>query len=125
MRFIRFVEKLEAIRRGMGVDLVAHEKVSVGTGARANFQSAIFQGKLTGVLEEWVERRDGVEGVGVHFQTIKMHAIPRQGAKRNKEEMVAAAHRRWPDVEFEDDNQADAMWILDWAIKEYGRGIND
>ena len=34
--------------------------------------------------------------------------------------MLRAARAKWPDANIKDDNQADALWLWDWAREEYG-----
>ena len=50
-------------------------------------------------------------------QSVKKHAVSKGNA--NKAQMVAAAKEKWPEQEIRDDNQADALWLLDyWFAKE-------
>ena len=51
-----------------------------------------------------------------HSASVKKHATGSGRAK--KPEMIAAAKEHWPHVR--DDDEADAMWILDYAIKQFG-----
>jgi len=48
----------------------------------------------------------------VHTRTLKKHATGNGAAK--KPEMIAAAIEKWPEIEIEDDNHADALWLLDY-----------
>ena len=52
----------------------------------------------------------------VPVSTLKKHATGKGNAK--KDAMVAAARERWTDHAIEDDNVADALWVLDWAVRE-------
>jgi hypothetical protein len=55
---------------------------------------------------------------GVPVGTVKKHATGKGNS--NKDAMVEAARSKWPDIDIKDDNQADALWIWDWAQNEYG-----
>jgi Holliday junction resolvasome RuvABC endonuclease subunit len=46
--------------------------------------------------------------------TVKKHATGKGNAK--KFEMVRAAREKWPGQHINDDNQADALHVLDWAM---------
>lgn len=114
MRLIRFETKLNMILAGPGVDLIAFEAITAGAGAKANFNAIKLQVKLQAVIERWCEE-NGVEHCSYNLMTIKKYAVPEKGKKRDKAAMVAAARRRWPDRDIEDDNVADALFILDLA----------
>jgi Holliday junction resolvasome RuvABC endonuclease subunit len=68
------------------------------------------------VVHLWAYRR-AVEVVVAHASAVKRHATGHGDA--NKREMVAAAAARWNYCA--DDNEADALWILDWAIGRVGQ----
>ena len=116
MRLIRFEAKLREFV-GM-VDVIVFEQVTVGSGRRANFDSTKLQCKLQAIIEYLVESSPGIEHVGYNPQTIKSHALSGKEGKRDKAAMISAAKERWPEYEIEDDNQADAMWLLDLAWTE-------
>ena len=115
MRLIRFESKLQLFLPL--VEVIAFESVSAGRGPRANFDSVKLQSKLQAMIERLAEKTPGVECVGYNLKSMKAHALPK-GVKQNKEEMVKAAKKKWPDVEIMDDNQADALWLLDLAWGE-------
>jgi len=119
MRLIRFEGKLNSIQKAVGVDLIAFESITAGAGPKANFTAIKLQTKLQAIMERWCEK-NGIEHVGYNLMTVKKHAIPQKGVKRDKAAMVGAARARWPDKDIEDDNVADALWILDLATEEYG-----
>lgn len=51
----------------------------------------------------------------VHTGTLKKHATGSGCSK--KPAIIAAAKERWPDIVIEDDNHADALWLLNWGEK--------
>jgi Holliday junction resolvasome RuvABC endonuclease subunit len=87
----------EEVRAHMGVD-AAH----VYGGCQAVIQS------LATELE--------IPWTSVPVATIKIQATGKGNAR--KAAMVLAAERRWPRIKIVDDNHADALWLLDYAMKE-------
>jgi hypothetical protein len=110
MRLLRFRSKIREIYTGLGFGLIVYESPSVASGAKANMNGFKLISKLQGVIETFVETKGGLESKGYNLQSIKKHA-----GCRKKDEMVKAAREKWADVEIEDDNQADALWLLDLA----------
>ena len=88
---------IEEVRRHMGVD-AAHA----------------YGGYLSHV-GSYCEEND-VPYTAVPVGTIKKHATGKGNA--NKDEMIAAAKEKYPEQEIIDDNQADALMILSYALKE-------
>lgn len=119
MRLIRFQAKLRETHESVGFGLIVFETVSVGRGTKANMDGVKLQSKLQGVIEQFAEEHDGVECCSYHQATIKKHALPRV-KKRDKAAMLSAARARWPAVDIIDDNQADALWLLDLAQHDLG-----
>jgi len=115
MRLLRFRSKLREVYNGVGFGLIVFESATVSSGAKANMKSLKLITKLTSVIELFVECREGIECKGYNLQSIKKHA-----GCRKKEEMLTAAIKKWPSVDVEDDNQADALWLLDLAQKDLG-----
>jgi len=111
MRFVRLMNYL--IEACNGVDLVVYEEVHRHSGTDA----AHVYGGIIAVIQQYCELHE-INYQGVPVGTIKLHATGKGNA--NKDAMVDAARANWPDIEIHDDNQADALWILDWAEKEYG-----
>jgi Holliday junction resolvasome RuvABC endonuclease subunit len=83
---------------------------------RGGAATELCVGFVTRVQELCAER--GVEYQSVHSGTLKKHATGRGNAK--KPEMIAAAEARWPGQKIEDDNQADALCLLAFAMEEVG-----
>ena len=112
MRLIRFEGKVLEIHRTLGIDVVAFETPSVARGLKANMDGLKLGTKLQAILERLAES-ETFECKGYNLQTIKSHA-----RARKKEEMVATAQRKWPDIVIEGDDQADALWLWDLANTE-------
>ena len=112
MRLLRFEAKLREII-SIGVDVIAFEIPSVARGKKANMDGLKLCTKLQAIIERICESTEGLECVGYNLQTIKAHA-----GCRKKEEMVKAARKKWPEASVEDDNVADALWLLDLAKRD-------
>ncbi|KKK46918.1 hypothetical protein LCGC14_3160460 [marine sediment metagenome] len=119
MRLIRFEAKVREIIDTVGVDVIAFETPTVGKGKKANFDALKLQTKMQAVVELVAEQTEGVEYIGYHLSTIKKFALP-NAKTRDKAAMLAAAKKKWPDVDIIDDNQADAMFLLALAQYELG-----
>lgn len=111
-RLLRFESKLLEIVTGIGVDVIAFEAITTG-GPTQRLGIVKIQSRLQAIVERIVEVTDNLECCSRNLQQIKAHAIPQKKAKRDKEAMIAAAEKRWSDVEIIDDNHADALWLLD------------
>ena len=112
MRYLRFTNWLTELDRLSGpIEAIYFEEVRrhVGTDAAHVF------GGLLAVLTSWGELR-GVPYQGVPVGTIKKFLTGQGNA--NKQAMIAAAQARgFSPV---DDNEADAIGILLWAIETQG-----
>jgi len=110
MRLLRLHGKLDEIKRTVGVDLLVFEA------ARAlRFGNATrVAGEIGGAVKLWCEQNK-VNCRGYSPPEIKKHATGKGNA--DKVAMLDAARAKWPTVE--DDNEADALWLLDLATKEY------
>jgi Holliday junction resolvasome RuvABC endonuclease subunit len=115
MKLIRLHAKLNALLDAMGkIDLVAFEAQRGGNPALMG--SLVVQAEIQGAMKLWCEQKK-IEYRGWSPSEIKRHATGKGNA--NKEAMKFAAMARWPDINLQDDNHADALWILDLATKEY------
>ena len=83
--------------------------------AHAGTDAAHIYGGLMATLTSWAEVR-GIPYEGVPVGTIKRHATGKGNAP--KEAMIAAARARG--FSPADDNEADAIAILHWAIETNG-----
>ena len=112
MRYLRFANWLTEIDRLSGpIEAIYFEEVRrhIGTDAAHVF------GGLLAVLTSWAELR-GVPYQGVPVGTIKKHATGKGNAP--KQAMIDAAHKHG--FSPADDNEADAIAILLWAIETQG-----
>lgn len=114
MRLIRLEGKLNEIQNAGALNLCVFE---AARHAAPKMQGAlVVQSEFQAVIKLWCEKQK-IAYRGYSPAEIKKHATGKGNA--NKAAMVAAAKARWPQVG--DDNEADALWILDLATKEYGQ----
>ncbi len=112
MRYLRFTNWLGELERLSGpIAAIWFEEVRRHAGTDA----AHVYGGLMATLTAWAELR-GVPYQGVPVGTIKKHATGKGNA--NKAAMIAAARTRGYSPA--DDNEADAIAILFWAIETDG-----
>jgi Holliday junction resolvasome RuvABC endonuclease subunit len=112
MRYLRFNNWLSEIDRLSGpIEAIYFEEVRRHAGTDA---AHVFGGLLA-VLTSWGELR-GVPYQGAPVGTIKKFLTGQGNA--NKQVMIDAAHKRG--FSPTDDNEADAIAILLWAIKTNG-----
>ncbi len=112
MRYLRFTNWLTELDRLSGpIEAIYFEEVRRHAGTDA----AHVYGGLMATLTAWAELR-GVPYAGVPVGTIKRHATGHGNA--NKQAMIDAAHKRG--FSPTDDNEADAIAILLWAIETGG-----
>ena len=108
MRYLRFKRWLTDIKQcADGLDWVVFEEVRRHAGVDAAHAYGGFMAHLTA----WCEHH-GIPYQGVPVGTIKKHATGRGNAR--KEEMLAAARARGHTPA--DDNEADALALLHWAL---------
>lgn len=125
MRFLRFRswlrETLSITEMGLagrskegGRGVVAYEQAH----HRGGHATSLCVGLVTVLLEEAASQ--GIETSPVHTATLKKHATGKGNA--GKPEMQAAALKRWGKPaggELQED-QADALCVLGWALDEIG-----
>jgi hypothetical protein len=112
MRYLRFTNWLTEIDRLSGpIEAIYFEEVRRHAGTDA----AHVYGGLMATLTAWAELR-GVPYQGVPVGTIKRHATGHGNA--NKQAMIDAARKHG--FSPADDNEADAIAILLWAIETQG-----
>ena len=113
MRFLRFAHWLNELHAVMaGVDAVYFEEVR----RHAGVDAAQVYGGFLGQLTAWCEQR-GTPYQGVPVGTIKKHATGKGNA--DKAAMVIAMQRAG--FAPADDNEADALALLNWVLAEAGR----
>ena len=109
MRYLRFKRWLTEIKQcNAGIDQVVFEEVRRHAGVDAAHAYGGFMGQLTA----WCEHHQ-IPYQGVPVGTIKKHATGKGNA--SKDEMVASARARGHAPT--DDNEADALALLHWAIE--------
>lgn len=125
MRLLRFECKLAEIHRGVGVELIAFEEVSVASGVKANLNAVKLGAKMQAIVERFCNEV-GINHCSRNLNEIKAHAIPPVLGKktvRDKPAMFEAAKKKWPGREFEDENEVDAAWLLDLVQTEFALTI--
>lgn len=109
MRFVRFRRLLSEVLDG--IDLVYFEEVRRHIGTDA---AHIYGGLMAIVTEECELRK--IPYAGIPVGTIKKHATGKGNA--DKTAMVEAARARFEHhTKIQDDNHADALWLLDYATQ--------
>ena len=110
MRFLRFKQWLGEVSSSVGdIQAVYFEEVRRHLGVDA----AHTYGGLMATLTAWCEHHQ-IPYSGVPVGTIKLHATGKGNA--NKDAMVAAMQALGHPVT--DDNEADALAILHWAMEQ-------
>ena len=107
LRFVRWLDELQTLSGGM--QQLAFEEVR----RHASTDAAHAYGGFLGQLSAWCEQRQ-IPYQGVPVGTIKKHATGKGNA--NKDAMLAAV-RAWGYAPV-DDNEADALALLHWAIAQ-------
>ena len=111
MRFLRFVRWLDELQTlSGGLHHLSFEEVR----RHASTDAAHAYGGFLGLLSAWCERH-AIPYQGVPVGTIKKHATGKGNA--SKDEMVASARARGHAPT--DDNEADALALLHWAIEQH------
>jgi crossover junction endodeoxyribonuclease RuvC len=113
VRFLRFREWLSNWQAAAGApELIVYEEVRAHRGTDACQVWGGFQATLTA----WCEHH-GIPYEGVPVGTIKRHATGRGNA--DKDAVISAVRALGFDPA--DDNEADALALLDWALTNGGR----
>lgn len=110
MRFLRLRGYLDQMKAAHTIDRVAFEEVRRHMGVDA----AHIYGGVVATLTAFCEANK-IPYEGIPVGTVKKQATGKGNAQ--KDAMIAAALRRWPDQNVKDDNQADALWIAETAAK--------
>ena len=112
MRLIRLRAKIQEVFDANPFTLLAYE---AARNAAPGMQGALVtQATLQSVIVLWCEDNN-VDYRGYSPSEIKKHATGKGNA--NKQAMIDGAHEKWK-IPIEDDNHADALWILDLIHKE-------
>lgn len=121
MRLIRLQGKLNELYAAAPVELLVYE---AARHAAPKMQGAlVIQATLQGVFILWAEQHS-VQYRGYSPSEIKKFATGKGNA--NKDAMLTAARERWPNVALNyagADNEADALWILALAQRDYDESV--
>lgn len=110
MLFFKFRTWLQETLATGNINAVVYEDAyQKGKAARR-----IYDGMITRIME--VCDVNGVEYTFIGASALKKHITGKGNA--SKEMMIQEAKRRYPGIIISDDNEADALLILDWAVKE-------
>ncbi len=113
MRLVRLRAKLDEIHAMEAVDVVVFE---AARHAGPRMQGAlVVQSEMQGVIKLWCDSA-GVEYRGYSPAEIKRHATGKGNSPKSK--VLEAARSKWTDRVIRDDNEADALWLLDLAENE-------
>lgn len=120
MKLVRVTSKLNELwDGGKGFDMLVFE---AARNAGPKMQGAlVVQAEIQGVIKHWCEKRN-VNYRGYSPSEIKKHATGKGNA--NKDAILAAAKAKWPSFAG-DDNEADAKFLLELAMKEYSPNVKD
>ncbi len=115
MRLIRFESYLKWVSKEGGIDLLVYEAARHGA---PKMQGAlVVQSELQSVIKMFCEKRE-IEYRGYSPSEIKKHATGKGNAP--KQMVIDAVKKKWGNRWGKkiDDNQADAIWLLDLAVTE-------
>lgn len=110
LRLIRFRELLHQAHQAWGFDALAYEDASFGS-PNPNVQA--MHNELRGVIKLVAAEVGGKELISFVPSTLKKFATGDGRAK--KPQMIAAWNRHFPTRPVTDDNEADALWVLQLA----------
>lgn len=110
MRFVRLKKYLAEMET---VDLIIFEEVRRHAGVLA---SHIYGGIVAHVME-YAEAHQ-INYVSCPVGTLKKFATGKGNADKNR--MIEACRNKLG-IEPKDDNEADALWLLQWGITEYAK----
>jgi len=110
MRWLEFGGWLRRILEAAPTDVIVYEQAHHRGGAATHVAHALIS------QVEAVAAERGIEITSRHSSAVKKRATGRGNA--DKPSMMAAAELTWPGVKFADDNQVDAMWLLDLVTHE-------
>ena len=115
MRYLRFRSWLEVMgEQCKPLDLVAYELVTGNRSHRASIIYGAFQSQLL----TWCEQQ-GIQYMGLLPADIKRHATGKGNA--NKVAMIAAAEALGYHLEPDDDDEADALHLLEFVVEKYAK----
>lgn len=110
MRFLKFQSWLKDMIKLTSPDMIIYERAHHRGGA----PTEVGVGLTTIIQTICAEAH--IEHVALHSGTLKKHATGKGNA--SKEDMMQTA--RSLDWKFKTDDECDALWLLDYAIENYG-----
>jgi hypothetical protein len=110
MRWLNFRGWLNRVLDDAPADVIAYEQAHHRGGAATHVAHALIS------TVEAIAAERNIEVTNRHTSTIKKHAISTGG--RGKVEMLEAARAKWGERTIQDDNEADALWLLDLVTNE-------
>lgn len=118
MRLVRLRGKLNELLQSCSIDIVVFE---AARNAAPKMQGAlVVHAEFQATIKVWCQD-SSIQYRGYSPTEIKRHATGKGNA--SKSDMMAAAVSRWqrPII---DDNEADALWLLDLATSEFNQGVS-
>ena len=112
MRFLRFASWLSEMFDLVKPSVVTYEMPH----NRGGSATEVLNGMVAIVQKECASR--GIEYTSVHSATLKKFATG--SGRANKEDMIQACNDKLS-KSVKDDNEADALWLLEYAKEEFGR----
>ena len=109
MKLIRFESKLKEVVEQMDIQLIVYERP-----AGRNTYSIIHQSKLIAIAEKYCENNN-IQYRAYSASEIKKHATGKGNC--GKPAMIQAAREKLA-YAGDNDNEADALWLLDLAMRE-------
>jgi Holliday junction resolvasome RuvABC endonuclease subunit len=110
MRFLMFQSWLKKMIETIKPDMIIYERAH----HRGGGATEVGVGLTTIIQTVCAEHK--VEHVALHSATLKKHATGKGNS--SKDDMMSAGKTKgWT---FEDDNECDALWLLDYAKINYG-----
>jgi len=110
MRLVRFRAKLREMLAKAPFAVVVYEAARHAAPGRQG--ALVVQAELQGVLKQWCESEQ-IDYRGYSPAEIKRHATG--NGRASKEVMLETARLKWSDRVIQDDNEADALFLLDLA----------
>lgn len=111
MRYLRFREHLaDLLRYAKATDKKIKAVYFEEVRRHMSTDAAHVHGGLLSILTAFCEEHE-IPYAGIPVGTIKKHATGNGNAPKSA--MIEAATAKWSEIFIEDDNAADALWILD------------
>lgn len=114
MRFIKFKKYVREHILSFKPEMVFYERVERHVGTVA---AHVYAGYYTALTTMLSEEFPSIPYHGLSVQEIKKHGTGRGNADKNM--MMLAAGRRWPEQELTTSDVADALWALDCGITKF------